>query len=179
MTTTPRAEIIARAGRGTTSERSHAEPARWDDVAQRLRAGSATTWLTVRSTAGGAHTRPVFAAWGGESFFFATNPTAAKTRHLRHDPDVSLAIDLGTAHLVAEGTAARLTTPDGLDRASTAMHEVFDWPTTPVGGLLDAPYAAPTSGGPPFEAWEVVPERAHAFPTEDQFEPTRFRFDDR
>jgi hypothetical protein len=38
-----------------------------------------------------------------------------------------------------------------LERASAAFLDIYDWPTTAIDGAeLDAPYAAPTSGGPPF-----------------------------
>jgi hypothetical protein len=53
--------------------------------------------------------------------------------------------------LVVEGTAVRVTATPALERASRALVEVFDWPTTVVGDELDAPYAA----------------RAFAFPTDD------------
>ena len=92
------------------------------------------------------------------------------------DGHCSLAIDLGRAHVVVEGTAARLTGTANLARASSALFDVYEWPTTVVGDELDAPYAAPTSGGPPFRVYEVTPARAFAFPTNDQFEPTRFTF---
>jgi hypothetical protein len=54
---------------------------------------------------------------------------------------------------------------------------VFDRPTEVAGDLLEAPYAAPTSGGPPFEVYEIRPMRAFAFPTADQVEPTRWEWD--
>ncbi|OZC52488.1 hypothetical protein CH286_02585 [Rhodococcus sp. WWJCD1] len=116
----------------------------------------------------------MFAAWGETSFFFAIKASASKTAHLQNDNEVSLAIDLGDVHLVAEGVAERLTTADDMHRASAAMLDVFDWPTEVRDDELDAPYAAPTPGGPPFQAWELRPTRAYAFPTRDQVEPTRF-----
>lgn len=79
-------------------------------------------------------------------------------------------MDLGTAHLTVVARAARLTGRADLERASRALRDVFDWPSTVVGDELDAPYAAPTSGGPPFRAYELVPVRAFLFPTADQFE---------
>ncbi|WP_299052335.1 hypothetical protein [uncultured Nocardioides sp.] len=173
----PRNEVIARTGPGTDSRRGTAGPTAWAPVAQQLREGAGTSWLSVRNGRGGVHTRPVFAAWGGSSFLLATKATAVKTGLLQAFPEVSLAVDLGTTHLVVEGEAARLRAPDDLRRASAAMLEVYDWPTEVVGDELDAPYAAPTSGGPPFQAWEITPRRAHAFPTEDQYQPTRFAFD--
>lgn len=147
----------------------------WGDLESILRDGSGTTWLSVR-TSESVHVRPIFAAWTGTSFVFASNPGAAKSRHLEADGSCSLAIDLGRAHLVVEGTAAKVTGPDDLARASRTLHDVYGWPTTVVGDQLDAPYAAPSSGGPPFDAYEVTPGRAFAFPTDDQFDPTRFTF---
>ncbi|MCH1866115.1 pyridoxamine 5'-phosphate oxidase family protein [Nocardioides sp. CFH 31398] len=174
---TPRTEAIPRTGRGTGSEEPGAGPATWAAIETDLRAGAGTSWLSVPARHGGVHTRPVFAAWGGSSFVVTTSPAAVKTAHLRADGRVSLAVDLGTVHLVVEARAVRLHARADLERASAAMLEAYDWPTEPTGDLLDAPYAAPTSGGPPFEAWELHPRRAHAFPTADQVQPTRFVFD--
>jgi len=173
----PRSETIARTGRGTSPGTKGGAAAEWQDVERLLREGRATCWLSVRGRDGGVHTRPVFAAWHGEALILVTKEGAAKTRHLRSDGDVSLAVDLGAIHLVVEGAAARLTDPAGLERARAAMEDVYSWPTEVVGDELDASYAAPTSGGPPFQAWELVPRRAFAFPTRDQVEPTRFVFD--
>ena len=69
-----------------------------------------------------------------------------------------------------------ITTPHDLERAVAAFADVYGWPTTVAGDVIDAPYAAPSSGGPPFRVYELTPIRAHAFPTADQFEPTRFVF---
>ena len=150
-------------------------PAEWPELEALLREGSGTTWLSVPSP-DGVHVRPLFAAWTGSSFVLASKDRAVKSRRLDEDGRCSLAIDLGRAHLVVEGMAIRLTEEADLDRASRAMMDVYDWPTTVVGGELDAPYAAPTSGGPPFRVYEITPQRAFAFPTNDQFEPTRFTF---
>lgn len=160
---------------GADDDHGHRSTASWADVTDSLLDGAGTTWLSV-PRAGGVHTRPVFAAWTGSSFVFATNPGAAKTTHLRGSPTASLAIDLSAIHLVVEETTRRLRSPSDLAEVTRAMREVYHWPTEVTGEHLDAPYAAPTSGGPPFEAWELAPVRAFAFPTQDQVEPTRFIF---
>lgn len=172
----PRAEIISRTHDRTRPPGDpHLPAAAWTHLEDLLRDGSGTTWLSV-PTPHGVHVRPLFAAWTGATFVLASKASAAKTRHLDTDGRCSLAIDLSSAQLVVEGTAARLTAAPDLSRASRAMLEVYDWPTTVVGDELDAPYAAPTSGGPPFRVYEVTPARTFAFPTNDQFEPTRFTF---
>ena len=171
----PTSQIIPRSDHDTGADETTSGAVEWSDIEALLRAGSGTTWLSVR-TDHGVHTRPLFAAWTGFSFVIASKSTAAKTRHLEADGRVSLAIDLGTVHLVVEGTARRLTETADLERASAAMLEVYDWPTEVVGDELDAPYAAPTSGGPPFQVWEMSPARAIALPAAGQFDPTRFTF---
>ena len=171
----PHAEIIPRSPRTLAPGDPDLPAAAWADLERLLLDGSGTTWLSVRGDHG-VHVRPIFAAWTGTSFTFASNPHAAKSRHLDADGSCSLAIDLGVAHLVVEGRAARLTGEAALTRASTAMREVYGWTTTVVGDRLDAEVAAPSSGGPPFDAYEVTPAKAFAFPTDDRFDPTRFTF---
>jgi hypothetical protein len=172
MTTAPQADAIA-------PNRPPGEPELpaigWAEIEGLLRAGSGTTWLSVPAPPG-VHVRPLVAAWSGATFIIASKVSAAKSRHLDADGRCSLAIDLGRAHLIVEGTAVRLAGTADLTRASTAMLDVHGWPTTVVGDELDAPYAAPTSVGPPFRAYEIMPARAFAFPADGQFDPTRFTF---
>src|SRR5690625_2368844 len=135
----PIAQQLPRRGRGThlseypTADGESPGPASWTEVEKALRAGDATSWLSTRSPAG-VHTRPLFAAWTGTSFVFATKSSAAKTAHMDADGRVSLAVDLHTLHLVVEGTVERLTSEAELTRASTALLKVYGWPTTVVGG---------------------------------------------
>ena len=157
-------------------EQKSLEPFDWEGVEEKLRAGPGPCWLSVTDN-GASHVRPVFAAWTGDSFVFASNPSARKTACLESAPRVSIAVDLGDVHLVVEGQAVRLTRVDDLGRACRALMDVFGWPTEVVGDQLDADYAAPTSGGPPFNAYEVSPTRAFGFPTADQREPTRWSWD--
>lgn len=172
----PTVRVIRRTGRGVGDGEPGAAPPAWSDVAELLRSGQGTSWLSVRGRDGGVHTRPIFAAWTGASFVFASKATAVKTAHLQADGDVSLAIDLGSLHVVTEGVARRLTTEPDLRRASTAMQDVYGWPTTVAGDELDAEYAAPTSGGPPFQAWELTPRTVLTLPTADRTQPARFTF---
>lgn len=176
MATSPTSTTIARTGDRTCAPQAATNPpASWTHIEDALLAGEATTWLSLR-TDEGVHTRPVFAAWTGSSFVVASQARAVKTRHLEQGAVCSLGLDLGDTHLVVDAVPARLTGHHDLERASAAFATVFDWPTTVTGDELDASYAAPTSGGPPFRVYELTPTRAYAFPTADEFEPTRFRF---
>lgn len=87
---------------------------------------------------------------------------------------VSLAIQLSDLHVVVQRSAVRLTETADLAAVSAAMSEVYGWPTMVVGDERDAPYAAPTSGGPPFRGYRMTATRACAVSMADQVEPARF-----
>ena len=175
MSVNPTSKTIPRAGSRTGADEAKGNPAAaWPDIEDRLGSGG-WAWLSLR-TNDGVHTRPVFAAWTGTSFVVASKATAVKTRHLDTGDSCSLALDLGVMHLTIDAHPVRLTAQHDLERAATAFLDVYDWPTTIAGDELDTPYAAPSSGGPPFRVYELTPARAFAFPTADQFEPARFVF---
>jgi Pyridoxamine 5'-phosphate oxidase len=110
------------------------------------------------------HVVPVFAAWDDDDrCFIATNANARKTRDLIASGRCVLAANTGDAHVVVEATARRVDSADEMEHASTAFREVYDWPTTVC--LRRAPYAVrgPTSGGSPFQVWELRPTKAFGF----------------
>jgi hypothetical protein len=126
---------------------------------------------------GAPHVVPVFAAWGGSTFFVTSKDAARKSRHLDADGRCVLSHDAGDMHLVVEGTARKVTDGATLTRASAAFATVYDWPTRVSGRRLDADYGAPTSSGPPYDVYEVTPTKAFGFPTDGEtFTPTRWRF---
>ncbi|HKJ54977.1 MAG TPA: pyridoxamine 5'-phosphate oxidase family protein [Nitriliruptoraceae bacterium] len=179
MATPPNAAAIPRTGRGTSAsdEYESAQVADWDDVTAALRSGDAGPfWLCASRDDASTHVRPLFAAWADGSFFFTSNGAAAKTGHVEHNPDVSVSVDLDWLHLVVEGRVERVVDADRIGVASRAMRDVFEWPTRAEGDVLDADYGAPTSLGPPYQVYELVPTRAYGFPTRDQVEPTRWTF---
>ena len=174
---TPRATPIPRRGRGTNPPDGENLPiGDWAAVQDTLRKPPGVMWLATKGPGGDPHVRPVFAAWAGASFFFCSNSGAVKSRNLRADGHCALTTDLGPLHLMVEGEAGRVTDPDRLAAASRAMLDVYGWPTEIAGDQLDAPYAAPTSGGPPFDVYELAPRTAYGFPTADQCQPTRWTF---
>lgn len=148
----------------------------WADVQAALRKPQGVMWLSTKDPDGDPHVRPVFAAWTGTSFFHASNGAAVKARNLRADGRCALSTDIGALHIVVEAVASRVTDPDRLAAASQAMRDSYDWPTEVDGDQLDAPYGAPTSGGPPFQVYELVPHTAYGFPTDGKHLPTRWRF---
>ncbi|WP_327682617.1 pyridoxamine 5'-phosphate oxidase family protein [Streptomyces sp. NBC_00467] len=173
----PITEVIPRRGRGTQpAGGAQLPPADWEMVSGELRKGSATSWLATVGRDGSPHVRPVFAAWTGSSFVVASKHDAVKSRNMRADGRATITTDIGFLHIVVEGLARRVTDRERLQLASRTMQEVFTWPTEVVGEELDAEYGAPTSGGPPYEVYEMHPLKAFGFPTQDTFEPTRWTF---
>jgi hypothetical protein len=176
--TGPRGEALSREGKGTeaTTPTGRDHPIAWDEVTRRFAEGG-WFWLSTVRPEGAPHTRPVFAAWAGSTFFVASKDTARKSRNLAANAHCSLGRDTGDLHVVVEGTARRVTDTGSLERAVAAFADVYGWPTTVVGDQLDAPYGAPTSGGPPYDVYEVQPVTAFAFPADgESVTPTRWRF---
>lgn len=174
----PTAEAMSRAGKGTGAETpaGNAQPIPWETAVDRFRKGG-WFWLSSVRPDGSPHAVPVFAAWAGDSFFVASKPTKRKSRNLDANPRCVVTHDAGDLHLIVEGEARRVRDADGLQRATEAFASVYDWPTTVAGDMLDAPYGAPTSGGAPFNAYQIRPIRAFGFPTDgESFTPTRWRF---
>jgi Pyridoxamine 5'-phosphate oxidase len=178
MIEAPVAEAMPREGRGTraATEQGNSRPTRWREAQRRFVKGGWFWLATVRAN-GAPHVVPVFAAWASSTFFVASKDTACKSRHLVADGRCVLTHDAGDMHLVVEGTARKVTDDGTLARASAAFATVYDWPTRVSGGMLDADYGAPTSGGPPYDVYEVTPTKAFGFPTDGEtFTPTRWRF---
>ncbi len=178
VTGEPSATVMERAGEGAAaSARGASEPFDWASVRGSLATGAHILWLTTASPDGVPHVVPVFAAWEDAHGYVATNAAARKTRDLEATGRCVLATDLGDAHVVIEATARRLHEPGDMDRAVSAFRACFGWPTTAVGDELHAPYAAPTSGGSPFQVWQVEPVKAFAFPADGESNaPTRWTF---
>jgi hypothetical protein len=121
---------------------------------------------------------PVLAVWSESALFVASKETARKSRNLAADGRCVVTTDTGELHLVVEGEARRVRDAATLRRASGAFKAVYDWPTVVKGDELDAEYGAPTSGGPPYAVFEIVPTKAFGLPTDGEtFTPTRWRFD--
>jgi nitroimidazol reductase NimA-like FMN-containing flavoprotein (pyridoxamine 5'-phosphate oxidase superfamily) len=178
MTEEPEAEVMSREGKGTraSTPQGNETPTPWQEAQRRFAAGG-WFWLATVRADGAPHVVPVFAAWADGAFFVASKDTAAKSRHLDAEPRCTLTRDAGDLHLVVEGTARKIRDDATLARAVQAFAAVYDWPTKISAGQLDADYGAPTSGGPPYDVYEVVPVKAFGFPTDgESFTPTRWRF---
>ena len=76
-----------------------------------------------------------------------------------------------------EGDASRVSEPGELERVAEAFRAT-GWPAEVRGDHLEAPFGAPTSGGPPYDVYKMVPRRAHAVAADgESFAQTRWTFD--
>lgn len=170
-------ELIPRRGRGTEAATAAGRDAAmpWHEAVTKF--GDASEhWLTTLLPTGAPHVRPLFAKWVDGSLYVTSNRSAVKGRNLEDDPRCAIAADTGDTHLVIEAQATRVTAPDELERVAEALRDV-GWPAEVRDDALDAPFGAPTSGGPPYAVFRLRPRRAHAFPADgESFAPTRWTF---
>jgi Pyridoxamine 5'-phosphate oxidase len=175
----PTTEAMSREGKGTQADTpsGQSEPLDWTEAEHRLTKGG-WFWLATVRPDGSPHVMPVFAAWSAPVLFVASKETARKSRNLDANPRCVITTDTGDLHVIIEGEARHVRDRQTLQRASDAFAAVYQWPTTVIDGRLDAEYGAPTSGGPPYEVFEIRPTIAFGLPTDgESTTPTRWRFD--
>ena len=175
----PAGEAMSREGKGTEAdgEAGSSQPIRWEEAQERFRKGG-WFWLATVRPDGAPHSMPVFAAWSETVLFVASKETARKSRNLAADGRCVVTTDTGDLHLIVEGEARRVSDKATLERARGAFKAIYDWPTVVTGDKLDAEYGPPTSGGPPYDVYEIKPTKAFGLPTDgESFTPTRWRFD--
>lgn len=148
----------------------------WNDVIARFDNGG-WCWLATLAEPDLPQVRPVFCVWSDPVFYVASSETTRKSRNLATNPRCCVTKQADDLHIVIEADARKASDAASLHAAATAFDTTYGWPTTPSAGKLDAPYGAPTSGGPPYDIWAFTPRRAFAFPVEEgTFLPTRWRF---
>jgi hypothetical protein len=176
MRQAPKAEAMSREGKGTqaANEAGGSQALSWSEVERRLARGG-SFWLATVRPDGRPHVMPVFAAWSGTSFFVASKNRARKSRNLEAEPRCVISTDTGDLHVIVEAVAHHVRDEEGLQRAVEAFQAVYSWPTQVQGNQLEADYGAPTSGGAPFEVYEVSPVKAFGLPTDGESStPTRW-----
>jgi pyridoxamine 5'-phosphate oxidase-like protein len=171
----PVAEPITPTGKGSGLTPGAGGVLDWSEAERRL-AGGGWRWLTTVRPDGAPHVMPVFGVWSESVVFVASKAGTRKSRNLDADGRCVLTTDADGVHLIVEGEATRVRDQATLERASAAFTQVYGWPTTVAGEELDADYGAPTSGGPPYRIYQIVPTKAFALPAGGDFMPTRWRF---
>jgi pyridoxamine 5'-phosphate oxidase-like protein len=174
----PTTEAMSRAGKGTAakSEAGNARPVSWQDAQARLPKDGWSWLATVRPDAR-PHVMPVLAVWSGSRIYFCSKDTARKSQNLAENDHCVITYETDDLHLIVEGHARKVGDEATLRRVSDAFKTAYDWPTVVTGDKLDAQYGAPTSGGPPYDVFEVTPTKAFGLPVDGEtLTPTRWRF---
>ncbi len=125
----------------------------WETTEQVLREAELYWLATVRAD-GRPHVVPLIGVWLDGAAYFVTGHDEQKAHNLAHSPLVSLTTGSNTwaqGHdVVLEGTAARVTDSDVLDRVAKAILDKYgeDW-TFEVDGdaLVEANAENPEPGG--------------------------------
>jgi uncharacterized pyridoxamine 5'-phosphate oxidase family protein len=163
------------AARKLPSNAQHALPTPWPESRRRLEQGQ-WYWLTTLRPDGQPHVRPVLAVLLDDALYFVSSPASRKARNLALDPRCVLTVAVPDAHLVVEGTAARLTSDTRLEAVATAYATKYDWHVRVRNAAFDAEYGAPTAGPPPYHVYELTPSTVFGFGTDETWSPTRWRF---
>jgi len=174
----PVGAAMSREGKGTAaaSEAGNTRSITWEEAQQRLTTGG-SFWLATVRPDGAPHVMPVLAVWSEAALYVSSKEGARKSRNLVQDGRCVITTDTGDLHLIVEGTATQVRDDATLKRASDAFKAIYDWSTVVKGGKLDAEYGAPTSGGPPYDVFEIAPTKAFGFPTDgESLTPTRWAF---
>jgi Pyridoxamine 5'-phosphate oxidase len=137
-------------------------------------------WVATTGNEGCPHLRPVLAVRVDGRIYSTTNPGARKGRDLISRPAAALAARAPAIDIVIEGHVVWIEDRQQLQRVGDAYQSKYGWPVTiTADNAFDAPYGAPTAGLPPYRVYELVPEVAYAFGTDDKLgaRSTRYRFD--
>ena len=165
----PESEPVTELNEGFSEPGAQAPP--WADVAAVL-AGSEMFWLSTVRRDGRPHVTPLPAIWLDGALYFCTGSQEQKTRNLQATPRCVLAAGANQFRsgldVVVEGTAARVTGPDQLERLAAIWKDKLDWDfQVAVDGFLDP-------AGRTGLVFGVVPDKILAF-GKSPYSQTRYR----
>lgn len=75
------------------------------------------------------HLAPIWFVWLAGRIYVSTEPKSVKTRNIRRNPQVVLALEDGTSPVICEGTARLLFPPWGEDLLA-AFFQKYEWDLT-------------------------------------------------
>ena len=85
-----------------------------------------TIWFSSVRPDGRPHLTPVWFVWHEQKFYFGIDPASVKSRNIRHNPRVALALEDGTNPVICEGTA-RLVEPPLSESLLAAFFKKYEW----------------------------------------------------
>ncbi|HUP26819.1 MAG TPA: pyridoxamine 5'-phosphate oxidase family protein [Chloroflexia bacterium] len=150
----------------------------WSEVLERFLEEGSTYWLATVRPDGRPHVVPFGPALSDGAFYFTTGQGTRKGHNLAGNPNCVITFAVRGLDVAIEGTAARVTDKETLERVAEVYRTVNGWPATVQGEGFDAPFSAPTTGPAPYDVYEVTPTIAYAFGTEEGnvYRSTRYRF---
>lgn len=144
-----------------------ASPLDWGEVVDLLTNLRGTRWLATVSGAGRVHTVPIGAFFVNETFYFTSGQGTRKRANLAQNPSCSISVHAGDYDIVAEGTAA-ITRDEATIQQFAAFCRSVNWPVEAKGGILEAPYHAPTTGPAPYDVYEMTLQKVFAIGTNEE-----------
>lgn len=148
----------------------------WPQLVQRLR-GSKTFWLAT-SRNGTPHVMPLLSVVVDGAIYFCAGPNTQKARNLARDPRCVLTTAAEGIDIVVQGKAARVAEAATLVRAAEDYRSKYGWDAEPREGAFHGE-GAPTAGPPPLYLFELVPQTAFGFGTDESSNAMRWSFDQR
>ncbi|MFN8475830.1 MAG: pyridoxamine 5'-phosphate oxidase family protein [Anaerolineae bacterium] len=153
-------------------------PLAWSEFVKLLTDHPAgTRWLSTVSSQGQVHATPIGAFFVNETYYFTSGQGTRKRANLDQNPSCSICLHTGGYDIVAEGTAA-ITRDEATIQQFVAFCQSVDWPVEAKGGVLEAPYHAPTTGPAPYDVYEMTFRKVFAYDTNNAAvnRSTRFTF---
>ena len=124
---------------------------------------------------GTPHAAGVGAQWTDGGYYFTSNPTTRKARDLAVNPRCTISARLDGIDLVLEGSAARVTDTETLERVAAGYRD-GGWPAQVEGEALTAPFSAPSAGPPPWEVYRFTAQTVVGVATREPYGATRWTF---
>ncbi len=121
------------------------------------------------------HAAGIGAQWLDGDLYFTSSPAARKARDLAANSLCTISVRLPGIDLVLDGTAARVTEPETLERVA-AGYRAGGWPAQVDGDALTAPFSAPSAGPPPWHVYRFTFRTVVGVATSEPFGATRWRF---
>lgn len=139
--------------------------------------GRHTCWLATVRPDGRPHVMPLGGFWLDGAFYFHAGPGTRKAKNLAHNPHCVVTVATDAFDLVLEGEAVKVFDETALKRV-VDLHESKGWQVSVVDGTvqLTAEFSAPSAGPPPWEVYEVVPQKIYALGTAEPYGATSYQF---
>lgn len=151
-----------------------AAPTPWEEARLRL-AQAGTYWVATVHPDSRPHLVPVLAVWANGALHFAASEITRKARNLASNAQCVVSTSHDRLDVVVEGEAEPVRDDAALRRVAEVYGSKYEWPVTVSDGAIVGD-GAPTAGPPPYGVYRVRPAIAFAFPHDETFAATRWRF---